>query len=107
MVTGLDGEDGVVHPALCQTVHILQSAAGAADKSDWCGLLVWTQFPVVSGVLGEALWLRPAGSTLGRPRPLQTSAQAGPTDAPLQLAFMCPFNEETAGLAACYKAQAN
>lgn len=61
----------------------------------------------VSGVLGEALWLRPAGSTLGRPRPLQTSAEAGPTDAPLQLAFMCPFNEETAGLAACYKAQAN
>lgn len=44
---------------------------------------------------GEALRLRPAGSglgrSLGRSRPLQTSAQAGLTTAPLQAAFMCPL----------------
>lgn len=44
---------------------------------------------------GEALRLRPAGSRLGRSlsrsRPLQTSAQAGLTTAPLLPAFMCPL----------------
>lgn len=61
----------------------------------------------MSGVLGEALQLRPAGSGLcrsfGRLHPLQTSAQASLTNAPLQPAFMCPFNEETAGLAVAIK----
>jgi len=44
---------------------------------------------------GEALCLRPAGSglcrSLGRLRPLQTSAEGGLTTSPLQPAFMCPL----------------
>ncbi|CAB1417264.1 unnamed protein product [Pleuronectes platessa] len=61
-------------------------------------------------------WVRPSGSdrlawdsvasSVARV-PSQTSAQAGLTAAPLQPAFMCPFNEQTAGSAACYKTQSN
>lgn len=58
----------------------------------WC---VWCPHRWLPGREGEALRLRPAGSGLGRSfgrlRPLQTSAQAGLTKAPLQPAFMCPL----------------
>lgn len=72
-----------------------------ADTAEWCGILVWTQFSAVCllscrwqpGWGGEAFCLRPAGSGLvgsfGRPHLLQTSAQAGLTNVPLQAAFMC------------------
>lgn len=74
-----------------------------ADTSDWCRILVWTQFSVVClvsrhwlpGWEGEALQLRPAGSGLGlsfgRLLPFQTSARADLTKAPLQPSFMCPL----------------
>lgn len=82
---------------------VLKKNKKTADAAERCGVLVWTHFSAVRllschwqpGWEGEVFCLRPAGSDLawssGRPHLLQTSEQAGLTNAPLRAAFMCPL----------------